>query len=448
MRVSPFVLAAVLVSQSQALPTNLQERAVQYVTATTTSRIGLANFLAALVADPTSTTAATVAAVATTTTPAAAAAATTAAATTTKKSGFWSGLLDSLFGDDDDETSSTAAVVAATTTSTAATATAATTTAAASSTKKGFDFFSLFYGDDSSTTASASVGGTASATASTLTSTSTLDNTVGNSQIEAYAAKGKGITYSPYTKSGQCKTADEVADDMAKLTSYDIIRLYAVDCSGIENVLASITSSQKVFLGIYSISDPGAELSSIQEAVEGSSRGWSAVHTVSIGNEMVNSGTNTAQEIVTAIEQARTWFDDNAPSYSGYIVTVDTAVAVKANTILCDASDYLAVNIHPYWDGGVDPSDSGPWLEEQVSLLKSACGNSKSVLITETGWPTAGDTYGNCVPSVANQLKALKSIATTLPNQVIMFTLYNDYWKDGGPYNVEKYWGLYGDPEV
>ena len=129
-------------------------------------------------------------------------------------------------------------------------------------------------------------------------------------------------------------------------------------------------------------------------------------------------------------------------------MTVDTLVAVVANPALCDVSDYLAVNSHPYWDGGVQPSNSGPWLQNQISNLKNACGNSKSILITETGWPTEGSNYGQCQPSVSNQLAAIKSINSVLADQVFMFTTFNDYWKDGGAYGVEKYWGIYGDPNA
>ncbi|EGV60725.1 hypothetical protein CANTEDRAFT_109943, partial [Yamadazyma tenuis ATCC 10573] len=257
-----------------------------------------------------------------------------------------------------------------------------------------------------------------------------------------------GIAYSPYTKSGSCKSQSQVQHDMDVLSAFGIIRLYGVDCSGVDNVLATISSSQKVFVGIYNIDDSSinTDLSTLKTAVEGSTRGWDAIHTVSIGNELVNAGTATASQIVSAMQTARAWFKSNASDYTGSLVSVDTLVAVKGNPSLCDASDYLAVNCHPFWDGGVDPSNSGPWLQEQIAALKSVCGSSKKVFITESGWPTQGDTYGSCVPSVANQLAAVKSIGQTLGDDVLMFTTYTDYWKDPGAYNVEQHWGIFGDP--
>lgn len=263
-----------------------------------------------------------------------------------------------------------------------------------------------------------------------------------------YAEGSLGITYSPYQKSGACKSASQVAQDIARLSGYKIIRLYATDCSGIENVLESISSNQQVFLGVWNLDQASVEggLTDIKKAVEASSKGWNYVHTISIGNERVNDGEATVGDINSALSIARSWLKANVPQYTGYVVTVDTLVAVKSNPGLCTASDYLAVNCHPYWDGGVQPQNSGPWLLEQIQGLKAVCGNSKEILITETGWPSQGKTFGNCVPSKENQQLALQSIVSSLGSKAFAFTMYNDYWKSGGSYDVEQFWGVFGDP--
>lgn len=266
-------------------------------------------------------------------------------------------------------------------------------------------------------------------------------------QVAAYAEKGGGITYSPYTKSGQCKTASEVASDISKLKGYGLIRLYSVDCSGIQNVVSAISSSQKLYLGVWSIDNLDNDLSLLAQQINSGSRGWSAVHTVAIGNELVNAGTKTATQVANAVKEARLWFKLNAPSYSGYIVTVDTLAAVMNDASMCDISDYLAVNCHPYFSG-VEASTSGTWLKSQVASLKSHCNNGKDILVTESGWPSYGNTVGDAVPSLQNQYAAVKDLGNVMGSSVIMFTMYNDYWKDPGSWNVEQHWGIYGDPSV
>lgn len=271
-----------------------------------------------------------------------------------------------------------------------------------------------------------------------------------DSDEEIDAERSGGISYSPYTTDGQCKSQDQVRHDMQVLSKFKIIRLYGVDCHGVDNTIATINSDQKLFIGIYNIDDYNInqDLTTMKKAVESSSRGWDAVDTVSIGNELVNFGKASGSDITNAIKTAKLWFKQNAPLFKGSIVSVDTLVAVLGNPELCSASDYLAVNSHPFWDGGVDPSDSGSWLQKQISQLKSTCNNNKRILITESGWPTQGKSYGNCVPSKENQVKAIKSIVDSLGEDVFVFTTYNDYWKDGGDYGVEKYWGIFGDPEA
>lgn len=472
-----------LVALAAALP--IDKRAD--VTMTTTQNVGWAQIFGLTTSTTPLTTAVapttTALAVAATTTAVATPVATTAAAaTTTSSGGFWKLLLSYFDGDSSSGTTTTAAA-AATTTAAAAAATTATTTSSSSGSWLSNLLGSLF-GSSSSSTASTTAAASSAATvvASYATAslaasdTSTAESpgftglvtvvgagsgssgvaATGTAQVASstnvaavakYAEMGAGITYSPYTKDGLCKTASEVAADIEMLSAFSLIRLYAVDCSGIENVVAAMLSLQKLYLGIWDITAVSTDLPNMKTQVLTGLRGWAAVHTVAIGNEVVNSGRGTAAQVAAAVDEARTWFELNASAYTGYIVTVDTLLATLADPLLmCDISDYLAVNCHPYFSG-VEALTSGTWLKEQVALLKLACGSSKSILITESGWPTYGDTVGSAVPLVANQLLLIKSLGTVMGDLVIMFTTYNDYWKDPGLYNVEQHWGIYGDPD-
>ncbi|ODV86723.1 glycoside hydrolase family 17 protein [[Candida] arabinofermentans NRRL YB-2248] len=207
--------------------------------------------------------------------------------------------------------------------------------------------------------------------------------------------------------------------------------------------MASMGSNQKIFAGLFYMDDLESDVQLLSEQVSSSSQGWDGIHAVSVGNEWINNGEYTVDEVSTAVSSVRKML--TADGYSGYVVTVDVWVQYEDNTKLCDISDFIAVNCHPYWDGGVQPGDAGTWLQTQMANLQSVCGG-KDILITETGWRTQGDTFGTYgVPSVANQVAAMQSIGETVGSQVIMFTPYNDYWKDPGDFGVEQYWGYLGD---
>ncbi|KAK7206476.1 glycoside hydrolase superfamily [Myxozyma melibiosi] len=284
----------------------------------------------------------------------------------------------------------------------------------------------------SSSTSSSSSSSTTLKTSTTSSSSAAASST---SSSGSFSSAALGITYSPYTSSGACKTADEVASDLAELTSYSVIRLYGVDCSQVENVYPALADGQKLFLGIFDVTALDSAISTIAAAVSD----WDTIHTVAIGNELVNGGSYTADEVVTYLNAGRTAL--RAVGYTGPVVTVDTHVAILANPTLCTNSDYPAFNAHSFWDGTTLPEDAGTWLELQVSRVNDACGSSDAIC-TESGWPTQGDDFGVAVPSTANQKTAISAIESSVGAKVIEFTAFNDLWKSPGDYNVEQYWGI------
>ncbi|SCU84959.1 LANO_0C02916g1_1 [Lachancea nothofagi CBS 11611] len=285
-------------------------------------------------------------------------------------------------------------------------------------------------------------------TSSWISSTPISSSTTQSAPVQSSSSAGNafysgaaGIAYSPYQKNGQCKTLEMVTADMAEIQDFGIIRIYATDCNVLANLKAAVSSNQKIMVGIWDLTKISDSVTAITSAF-GSD--FSQIQSVSVGNELVNSGQATVQDIQTAVSSAKSQLQ--AIGYSGSVVSVDTLVAVTANPGLCEISDFLAVNSHPYWDGNVEPSNCGPWLKQQIANLQATCGSDKQVLITETGWPNSGDANGNCWPSPENMQTCVESINSALGSQVLLFTTYNDYWKNPGPENVEQRWGIFGDP--
>jgi exo-beta-1,3-glucanase (GH17 family) len=225
-----------------------------------------------------------------------------------------------------------------------------------------------------------------------------------------------------------------------------MVRAYGTDCNQVATILtAAKAKGLKMFAGIYDLSTLSSEIATIVAAANGD---WSSFDTIAIGNELVNSGTASASEVVTAIGTARGLL--TAAGYTGKVVTVDTLVAARANPSICDASDYCAVNSHPFFDGNTVAADSGSFLTTQIPTLRAVLSNqSQDIVITETGWPWQGETNGVAVPSTANQAAAISSIKsafTSSPESVILFTTFNDLWKTNtaAQFQAEQYWGFLG----
>ncbi|KAG7662289.1 MP65 [[Candida] subhashii] len=253
------------------------------------------------------------------------------------------------------------------------------------------------------------------------------------------AGGAKGITYSPYADNGACKSYDQIASDIAILSGFDIIRLYGVDCDQVGSVLKAKSSSQKVFAGIFYMDQIEAGVQTIADAVSANGS-WDDIYTVSVGNELVNSGQCGPAQIAQYVATARSAL--TAAGYTGPVVSVDTFIAVINNPSLCQYSDYIAVNAHAFFDGHYTAPDAGAWVLQQIQNVWTACGGQKNVLITETGWPSQGDANGVAVPSEQNQQAAISSIKSTCGNDAILFTAFNDLWKAPGPFNAEQWWGI------
>lgn len=255
----------------------------------------------------------------------------------------------------------------------------------------------------------------------------------------SFSAGAKGVTYSPYNSDNSCKSASQVKSDIAKLSDYSLIRLYGTDCNQVENVLPALADGQEVFLGIFDVSNIESQVENLAKVVKNNG-GWNRVHTVSVGNELVNAGQANPSQIKQYVNTAKSAL--KSAGYTGPVVSVDTFIAVINNPDLCDASDYIAVNAHAFFDGHVTAQEAGKWLLGQIQRVSSACGNKKKVFITETGWPTRGDSNNVAVPSTQNQKDALEAIASHCGNDATYFNAFNDMWKQPGAFNAEQYWGI------
>jgi exo-beta-1,3-glucanase (GH17 family) len=283
---------------------------------------------------------------------------------------------------------------------------------------------------------------TSSSSSSTPASTSAAPAASSASAPAAGVGSGgsTGITYSPYNADSSCKSASQVQSDLAQLSGYEVIRLYGVDCNQVGNVYNALASNQKLFLGVFYMNEIQ---SSIQSMASQMNNDWSKVYTVSIGNELVNDGEATPAQIGQYVATGRSALQ--SAGYTGPVVSVDTFIAVIENPDLCQYSDYMAVNAHAFFDGTVTADQAGPWALEQIQRVWTACGGAKSVLISESGWPSVGGNNGVAVPSPDNLQAAISSLKSSVGSDVILFSSYNNLWESPGAYGCEQYWGIYGN---
>lgn len=305
-----------------------------------------------------------------------------------------------------------------------------------------------------------------------------------------------GISYSPYTAAGTCKSQDQVDQDVNAISandgdSYAFIRIYGIDCNQTAMVAsAAQRHNMQVFAGLFDLTDFPHSLDTIIDAAHTicptpnpenpqGNDGWKTFHTITIGNELVQKHAATIPQVVDAIHAARSILRD--AGYKGPVVTVDTYPVLLAHPELCEASDYCATNCHVFFDATQTAQDAGVYARDVARRISDATisghgqgngdgkydgssgGKRKKTLIAESGWPHAGYPNGKAVPSMENQRVAIESLKKLFSNGphseehddqntdadgedgLVLFTAFDDLWKEDGQgtFGAEKFWGIH-----
>ncbi|OJJ02551.1 hypothetical protein ASPVEDRAFT_53210 [Aspergillus versicolor CBS 583.65] len=251
-----------------------------------------------------------------------------------------------------------------------------------------------------------------------------------------------GISYSPYNADNTCKDQAQVNKDVDRLSHYSFIRIYGIDCDQTRKVIVAARRHQmKVFAGLYDLQKLHSSLDMIIDAAKPD---LSVLHTVSIGNELLNRQQNSADEVINAVADARAYL--RGRGYNGPVVTVDTFSKVFENPELCGVSDYCAANCHAFFDANQTPANAGSYVRDIARRL-SAISGGKRTMITESGWPHAGQNNGKAIPNPDNQRKAIDSLRHSFENEqgdLVLFSAFDDLWKEDNEwtFGAEKFWGI------
>ncbi|KAJ5818802.1 hypothetical protein N7474_004393 [Penicillium riverlandense] len=250
-----------------------------------------------------------------------------------------------------------------------------------------------------------------------------------------------GMTYSPYTESGMCKTKDEVFQDIKTIQDkgFNLIRIYSTDCSGLMFVgEAARQYGMNMILGVY-IDNTGTSGAQEQVSAIATWAEWDLVELIVVGNEAVQSGYATASELAAFIESSTAIF--RAGGWTKDVTTTEPVdVWQQYGSTLCPAVDLVGANIHPFFNSETTAEKAGEFALSEYKILQSIC-PGKDVLNLETGWPNGGENNGAAVPGPAEQEVAIKSIAKYIGSKSIFFSFANDLWKSPGAFGVEQHWG-------
>jgi len=167
------------------------------------------------------------------------------------------------------------------------------------------------------------------------------------------------------------------------------------------------------------------------------------VDIAAVGNEVMYRKDLTEDALLEHMATVRQAIPGHIPV--GY---VDAYYEFSIKPRITEACDVILANCYPYWEGC--PMEYSLQHMNQMFHQALHAGNGKKVIITETGWPSQGESFKDAHPSEENAMKYF--INTQLWSEqydvdVFYFSSFDESWKVGAEGTVGAYWGIWDKNE-
>ncbi|RKP26867.1 glycoside hydrolase superfamily, partial [Syncephalis pseudoplumigaleata] len=253
-----------------------------------------------------------------------------------------------------------------------------------------------------------------------------------------------GLTYTPQrAQHPECGVSiGDVIEDLKVLSQLTTrLRLYGMDCNQanlLQDAIAQLNIDMSLVLTVW-VDDNERTYARQLDALWDTLDRYQGEHVIgiSVGNEALFRRDVTAAELAQRMRDVRVELKKrriNIPVYT-------TDLAENFDTTIMQASDAALGNIHPYF-AKVSAADAAQWTWDYYRKTIAASG--KTAIISETGWPTQGDSNGSAVPSTANLQAYLDSfLCQTIAKKIpcYFFEAFDAAWKAADK-PVERSWGI------
>jgi exo-beta-1,3-glucanase (GH17 family) len=197
----------------------------------------------------------------------------------------------------------------------------------------------------------------------------------------------------------------------------------------------------KTLVGAWLGDDPEVNEKEIEGLIKLANDGF--VDIAAVGNEVMYRKDLTEDELLVFIDKVKKAIPENIPV--GY---VDAYYEFTIKPRITEACDLILTNCYPYWEGS-NIEYSLPHMKSMYHQAMSVA-NGKKIIITETGWPSQGESFKDSHPSRENAIKYF--INSQLWSQaenidIFYFSSFDESWKVGAEGEVGAYWGIWDKNE-
>ncbi|MBZ9777667.1 glycosyl hydrolase [Psychroflexus sp. CAK8W] len=197
----------------------------------------------------------------------------------------------------------------------------------------------------------------------------------------------------------------------------------------------------KTLVGAWISDDKEKNREELDALIEMANNGL--VDIAAVGNEVLYRDDIPLEELKEHIQEVK----DSIPSHIpvGY---VDAYYEFSVHPDLTDMCDVILSNCYPFWEKC--HHDYALTHMQQMFGQAMNAGRGKKVIITETGWPSKGESLGGAEPSYENALKYFINTQLWCKKAGIesfYFSSFDESWKVGAEGIVGAYWGLWDKNE-
>jgi exo-beta-1,3-glucanase (GH17 family) len=250
-----------------------------------------------------------------------------------------------------------------------------------------------------------------------------------------------GFCFSLYEegqKPGDIVSGEQIQKRMNILKDYtDWIRSFS--CTEGNELIPKIAkqSGLKTLVGAWLGSDEEKNEEEIQNLISLAKEGY--VDIAAVGNEVLYRDDLTEEQLLNYIARVRAALPDDIPV--GY---VDAYYEFVQRPRITQACDVMLCNCYPYWEG-THIKDSFQHMRQMYYQVKSVA-DGKPVMITETGWPSKGESLGGAEPSHKNAIRYFLNTQLWSKDEdidIFYFSSFDEAWKVGAEGEVGAYWGIW-----
>lgn len=254
-----------------------------------------------------------------------------------------------------------------------------------------------------------------------------------------------GLCFSPYGEGqtiGDILSAEQIRRRLEIIAPHTkSIRTFS--CTEGNELIPEIAHQKgiKTIVGAWISNDRDRNEKEINALIKLSNEGL--VDIAAVGNEVLHRGEISEEELINYINRVK----NAIPSHVevGY---VDAYYQFIDRPKLIESCDLVLCNFYPFWEGAaIDYSFS--YLTNMLEITKLASKNKK-IIITETGWPSYGETIESAIPSRINAMKYFvisQEWASKNSLELYHFSSFDESWKVIQEGKLGSSWGLWDKHE-